>query len=458
MRPMTPEGGHRPAAGVRRDRLKPVRPHGPRLAALAVLGALLAPALAFAAENFPPPEFSWNYQFPTPTTPEPRPVGLAWLDMALLVAMLLVAALLIYRARSRQHLWLLAAFAVAYFGFWRKGCVCSVGALQNVALALTHKDYGVSLTIGVFFILPLLAALFLGRVFCSSVCPLGAVQDVVLLRPKRVPAWLDSALSLLPWVYLGAALLFAGLGSDFIICRYDPFILFFRLGGAPLMLAIGVAILLLAVFVGRPYCRYLCPYGVLLGACSRVAAKQVKLTHGECVNCHLCADACPFGAIQAPTAEPGSVSRREGRFRLGLLVFLLPLILAAGGALGYFSSPLLARVDPTIRLANRVYLEQQGKVEGQTDATKAFEKEGRAPEDLYRDAATILRRYRRGGILLGLWLGVLFGGRLLRLSVRRHRTIYDIDAAACVACGRCFAVCPVERARVEAHVNGHLTP
>jgi ferredoxin len=422
---------------------------------IAVFLVLLAlwPALGMAAENFPPPEFSWRYQFPTPATPEPRPVTLAWVDMAVLAAVLLVALWVTYRSRprSRQHLFVLACFGVAYFGFWRKGCVCSVGALQNVALSLTDPVYGLSLTVAVFFVLPLLVALFFGRAFCTGACPLGAAQEVVLLKPLRVPPWLDNTLSLFPWVYLGAAALFAVLGSDFIICRYDPFILFFRLGGTPLMLVIGAAILLLAVFVGRPYCRYLCPYGALLGLCARVAWRQIKLTHGDCIRCHLCADACPYGAIRVPTAEPGSLDRREGRLRLGLLIVAFPLLLVGGGYLGRFSSPFLARVDPTVRLAERVYLEAQSQAQGQvleqTKASEAFTRQSGVPEDLYRQAAGIQGKYRLGGMVLGFWLALVFGARLIRLSVRRHHTVYDIDAAACVHCGRCFGACPVERAR-----------
>ncbi len=63
------------------------------------------------------------------------------------------------------------------------------------------------------------------------------------------------------------------------------------------MMAIGSAFLVLGMFVGRPYCRYLCPYGGLLAWCSRLATRGVTITPGRELDCGLCAGACPYGAI-----------------------------------------------------------------------------------------------------------------------------------------------------------------
>ena len=62
----------------------------------------------------------------------------------------------------------LSIFSLLYFGFWRKGCVCAIGSVQNVALALFDPGYAVPLGVAAFFVLPLAFALFAGRAFAPG--------------------------------------------------------------------------------------------------------------------------------------------------------------------------------------------------------------------------------------------------------------------------------------------------
>ena len=155
-----------------------------------------------------------------------------------------------------------------------------------------------------FFALPLLVTLFFGRTFCAAVCPLGAVQELTAVKSVRVPGWLDQSLGLIPFIYLGAAVLFAATGTAFLICRYDPYVAFFRLNGNANLVLFGMLLLGIGLFVGRPYCRYLCPYGALLGLLSRFSRWHVSIPPDKCINCRLCEDVCPYGAIDPPTFEP----------------------------------------------------------------------------------------------------------------------------------------------------------
>jgi len=232
---------------------------------------------------------------------KPRDYWFQVLDVVILGAAMGIAVWLVLKRRSRKWATVLTIGSLAYFGFYREGCICPIGSIQNVAVALTDPKYSIPMVVTLTFFLPLVVALFYGRAFCGGVCALGAIQELVLLKPVQVPPKLDRALGLLKYVYLGLAILLAirpALARDFLICRFDPFVGFFRRTGSPHMLMLGGGFLLLGMFVGRPYCRYLCPYGGLLTWCTRLARRGVTVTPDKELDCGLCTNACPYGAIE----------------------------------------------------------------------------------------------------------------------------------------------------------------
>jgi len=411
-----------------------------------VLFLCAAPALA--VEWFaPPPQFSSDYVVPPTHYAEPRPDASQVLGLAALAVALAGATVLTLKKRSRPAIFVLMCACVAYFGFWRQGCICPVGSVQNVAYALFDSSYLIPWTVIGVFVLPLIFTLVFGRGFCAAVCPLGGVQDLVLLRPVRVPRWLDSGLRVLPYLYLGSAVLFAATGSAFIICRYDPFVAIFRLSAGVNMLVLGACFLVIGMFVGRPYCRFLCPYGALLGMVSRVSKWRVTITPAECVQCKLCEDACPFGAIQPPAVGTRQSEMPQAKRRIGALLLALPVLVAAGVVLGGWTATPFSKVHPRVRLAERVVSEERGDVEGATDASDAFREGSQPVDELTADALRIRGNFVVGGRWLGAFMGLVIACTLLHLSVGERRTDYEADRGMCLACGRCFAACPIERKR-----------
>jgi NosR/NirI family nitrous oxide reductase transcriptional regulator len=424
----------------------------PGRAALALLAVLLffTAGLAMAEQRFPPPEFESGHQLPVTSTPAARAWVLQYLDIAVLAASLGLATWLVYRRRSRKGLMALSIFSLLYFGFWRKGCVCAIGSLQNVALGLFGHGYAVPAGVLAFFLLPLVVALFAGRSFCAGVCPHGALQDLVLLKPLKVPPRLEQALSVLPYVYLGAGVLFAATGSAFIICQYDPFVPIFRMSGRAFMVLAGAGLLLLGVFVGRPYCRFLCPYGALLKLGAILAKWRVRVTPDYCTQCRLCEASCPFGAMREPQGSlTQTTGLRQDRRRLALVLALLPAFLAGGGLLGsQFAKP-AARLHPTVDLAERFVRERGSlpKTGTLTPDDLALERAGQAPKEILAEAVGIRQKFHLGGIIFGVWVGLVIGAKLISLSVRRQRTDYEPDRGDCLACARCFEFCPNEMVR-----------
>ncbi len=407
--------------------------------------------------------------YPTPEVlyPSPRPDWLEYVHVAGLAAMLGLAAYFALVRRWRGGLFALAIVSLAWLGFWRRGCVCPIGSIQNVTAGLADPTFPVPWTVVLVFALPIAFALVFGRVFCAAVCPLGAVQELVAIRPVKVPAWLEHTLGLARWVYLGLAVVYAATGTAFIVCEYDPFVGFFRLSSTANMFVLGMSFVVVGFFVGRPYCRYLCPYGAILGLCSRLAAWHVRIPPGRCIQCRLCEDACPYGAIREPTVEPSSRERVWGRRRRASLLVLAPALVGLGAVLGRGSGPVLARLHPTVRLAEDVRLAELGQAtwlatgesvsaggrftgpfKDRNEAVAAFRRTGRPAAELYAEALALQSDFRMAGAWLGAWIGLVVGVKLVALAVRRRRSEYLADRAACVSCGRCFWYCPEEQVRL----------
>jgi NosR/NirI family nitrous oxide reductase transcriptional regulator len=415
------------------------------LGAAAFLLLPLTPAFAQSADRFPRPEFQKAYKEPKLQKPAPRSAFMEYFDVVVLVAMLGAATYYSLKVVSRKAIFILSVVAVLYFGFYREGCVCPIGSIQNVAQGLGSTGYVVPGMVMLLFLLPLIFSLFVGRVFCASVCPLGAAQEMVIIKPIDVPKGVKHFLGILPYVYLGTAVVLAYTGADYIICRWDPFIGFFRMGANFNMFIWGGLVLAIGTVVARPYCRFLCPYSVLLKWTSFLSKWHLKTTPTECIQCRLCESSCPFDHLHKPTLEKDPEPRGAQMKRVGMILAAMPLLLGAGIGLGHLAHVSLARFHPTVRLAERVAAEKQGLVEGTTEESAAFYESPLALETLLKNGDDLRNRIKTGSMALGAWIGLVVACKLLHLSVRRKRTDYEPDRGDCYSCARCSDACSVGR-------------
>jgi len=397
-----------------------------------------------AQQRFPKPEFETGYEQPDVTTPEPRAVALEFIDVVVLIAVLSLATWFILKKRSRRGVLWTTVFTLLYFGFYRNGCICPIGSVQNVTLAIFDPAYKISIAVLLFFLLPLVFTLFYGRTFCAAACPLGAIQDLVIIQPISVSSWVRKTLSFIPHIYLGLAVLFAATGTDFIICRYDPFVGIFRMDGPYTMIILGIALLLIGMFFARPYCRVFCPYSVLLGWMSRFSKKHVTITPAECINCKLCANSCPFDAIDYPTDEKEVVKSGLGPKRFITYALLIPLWIAAGVFVGERSHTFLSKANNDVYLAELLISNPEIKNDPDNIDVQTFLASGKTMETLVEEAGEIRQKFYYGSMIAGGFIGLVIGVTLLNTVVFRKRQDYVPHKGNCLSCGRCMDYCPVE--------------
>jgi NosR/NirI family nitrous oxide reductase transcriptional regulator len=398
----------------------------------------------FAQDRFPRPEFESGHVYPTNQMPAPRAQVWEYIDVLVLIGALLMTTWLALKKRSRQGLIWMSVFSLAYFGFYRQGCICAVGSVQNVSLALFNTNYSIPLTALLFFIIPLLFALAFGRVFCAGVCPLGAIQELTGLKPVKLPKSVELTLALMPFIYLAIAILFASTNSQFLICRYDPFVGIFRLDAPYTMIIFGALLLLAGIFVNRPYCRFLCPYGVLLNIFSRFAGRHLTITPAECINCRLCEEVCPYDAIIPSDTDQKNVAPEKSRKRFILYFLLVPLFAATGAFLLYNLAPSLSDANSTVRLAREIRTEKKTGIESELKDVVAFKESGKTESELYNEEEMIIGRFRNGSPWAGAFLGISFGIGMISLTIKTKRNEYKPHQGKCYSCGRCFKFCPVK--------------
>lgn len=194
-------------------------------------------------------------------------------------------------------------------------------------------------------VITILTVLF-GRVYCSMICPLGILQDIVSWispRFKRKKRYKFSK----PWVItrytiLGSATLLLLFGAVTFVTILDPYSLFGRISTTlfkPVVIIINnigssilnnagiyswlyrydpvpvtiwifiltvlffIGILIASFYRGRLYCNTLCPVGTLLGLASKISIFKISLDKISCTRCGKCARVCKSECIDVKTQK-----------------------------------------------------------------------------------------------------------------------------------------------------------
>lgn len=189
---------------------------------------------------------------------------------------------------------------------------CPIGSLQSVISGRKHRFS--------FYVLGILMlfGILLGRAICGFLCPFGLVQDLLhkIPLPKfKVPKKPDHVLRFVKYAVLVILVVLLpmtvrdeyGIGTPFF-CKYVcpagtlgagvPLLI----QNKPLRMAIGtlfswkvavlVVIVLLSIFIYRPFCKYLCPLGAFYSFFNKFSVYQLQVNQDKCTGCKTCERQC----------------------------------------------------------------------------------------------------------------------------------------------------------------------
>ena len=165
---------------------------------------------------------------------------------------------------------------------------------------------------GMFLLIAFLAISFLFRkAFCSWLCPVGTISEYLWragqrlfphVVPLHLPRGLDIGFRALKYLLLGfvvwavasmtASDLAAFMNSPYGVIADVKMLNFFRHIGEAGAIVFGVLVVA-SLVIQNFWCRYLCPYGALLGIAALVSPARIRRNPVTCIDCAKCVKACP---------------------------------------------------------------------------------------------------------------------------------------------------------------------
>lgn len=186
--------------------------------------------------------------------------------------------------------------------------ICPFGGVETLYSFVSNGEYvkkihssSIILMSAVFFM-----TLLLGPVFCGWVCPLGAIQEWIGKLGKKIfknkynnfiPENIDSKLRYIRYIFVALILYNTAKAGILIFLNVDPYYALFNFwtGEVALWAIISlIVVLIISLFIERPWCKYICPYGAVLGIFNTFRLFKIRRNQDTCINCNSCSKNCPM--------------------------------------------------------------------------------------------------------------------------------------------------------------------
>jgi len=186
--------------------------------------------------------------------------------------------------------------------------ICPFGAVESIMSLVTAGTLVPKLHTSTIVIsaIILIMTLILGAVFCSFVCPLGTIQEWFGKLGKKIfkkkyntfiPQKVHNVLKYFRYVSLIATVILTYNAMKLVFLEVDPYYALYHFFTDEVtigsLIVLGVT-LIGSLFVERPWCKYACPYGALLGLVGKISIFKIKRNADSCTSCGICNKKCPM--------------------------------------------------------------------------------------------------------------------------------------------------------------------
>lgn len=215
------------------------------------------------------------------------------------LAFTVLAGVFVRYKSTRQLRSLFLILSIGILGFYRGGCPCSIQSFQNGILLLTGNF--IRWPSVILFPALLIVSYFFGRIYCGWICHLGALQELIFKTSTFRLFQSEHSQKIMRGIRITAL---AILISQLLITQtnlykqIDPFAVIFNFYSSNYIGWILVVIITASsFFLYRPFCKTLCPVGLVLGWVNKIPGTSVLGVKQNCTPCRLCNKSCSINAI-----------------------------------------------------------------------------------------------------------------------------------------------------------------
>lgn len=158
----------------------------------------------------------------------------------------------------------------------------------------------------ILMIIMFIMAIGFGPLFCGWICPFGTFQEWVHKIGKKIfkksynniiPIKIDKYLRYLRYIVLFWVIYVTGVSGKIVFQDVDPYYALFNFWSGEVAIS-GIIMLFIIIILGiiieRPWCKYMCPYGAVLGITNFFRIFKIIRREDSCISCKLCDKACPM--------------------------------------------------------------------------------------------------------------------------------------------------------------------